>query len=156
MTFCSPSLQISSIPPFHSRFRAKLLVWRRCAAKPRGRSRGGSDFAGTKTGPVKPRSLVKPRKCFSLQNPFHCSLYTWLPVKSTSFTTHRGKRPSTTWLILQESPRQRETRLPFVSSVKFSDLECFYFAVGGFFSTSQPSWPDCPVWLMWVWVANKF
>lgn len=57
------------IPPFHRFlppifFRVKSSVWCRCVGEARDRSKSGSDVAGTKTGPVKPRGLARLRECF--------------------------------------------------------------------------------------------
>lgn len=113
-------------------FRVKLLVWCRCVGKPRGRLRPGSDFAGTRTGPAKPRSLVKLRKFFlSKTLSLLSSQITYL--KCTSFTTN-CKKPSGTWMILQELPVQAKLcwfiwRLVYI-------LKCILFQCSKFLISS--------------------
>lgn len=60
---------LSHMSPLCCDFRVKLLHWCHCVEKHRGRLRPGSVFAGTRTGPVKPRSLVKLRKCIPITIP---------------------------------------------------------------------------------------
>lgn len=137
----------SLISPFHCCFRVKLLAWCRCVTKPRDRLRPGSDFAGTKTDHVKPRSLVKlrkwPRPSRTPPSPLNeKSTDSYRKIPENAFKSYHCKNGHASKLCWYICRLVKDFNSAFCLNVQIFWYWVFYFAVGGSFSTSQPSWLD--------------